>query len=130
MSNTKTKYIAAALLALVVSVGCEPEPGGGAQSSSGGETLRETDGDTTVEVIRDDATDAPPAEGRTCQSNADCGDEEMCFGPEGCDVAWTCQPLRPCTRDLVVYCGCDGERHEGSGTCPPAPYAHRGPCEG
>jgi hypothetical protein len=53
----------------------------------------------------------------------------MCIGEEGCDVAWTCQPLRPCTRDLRVYCGCDGQTFEGSGSCPARPFSRRGPCE-
>lgn len=130
MGTTGTKHVAAIALTLWMALGCEPMTEQDGTTSSGGETVRESDGDTTVEVIRDDTTDAPPAEGRTCQTSADCGDEEMCFGEAGCDTPWTCQPLRPCTRDLVVYCGCDGERHEGSGSCPPAPYAHRGACEG
>jgi len=64
----------------------------------------------------------------TCTSNADCAAGEMCSGPEGCDVPWTCGPARPCTKDLVFYCGCDGKEHQGSGSCPPAPYKHKGPC--
>jgi hypothetical protein len=64
----------------------------------------------------------------TCKSNADCGAGEMCSGAEGCDAPWTCVPSRPCTRDMVVYCGCDGQEHRGSGSCPPAPYKHKGPC--
>lgn len=79
--------------------------------------------------------DAPPletpaaeAEGTPCTSSADCAQGEMCSGPEGCDVTWTCQPAGPCTRDLVTYCGCDGQTIQGSGSCPPAPYSHRGEC--
>lgn len=64
----------------------------------------------------------------TCKSNSDCGAGEMCSGAEGCDAPWTCVPSRPCTRDLVVYCGCDGQEHRGSGSCPPAPYKHKGEC--
>ncbi len=70
----------------------------------------------------------PDAGARTCRSSADCGEGELCFGPEGCDVEWTCVPDRPCTRDLAFYCGCDGQSLTGSGSCPPAPYAHRGEC--
>jgi hypothetical protein len=66
----------------------------------------------------------------TCASSAECGQGEVCHGPEGCDVPWTCQPARPCTKDLVVYCGCDGLEHRGSGSCPPAPYKNKGPCGG
>lgn len=70
----------------------------------------------------------PQAEGTPCTSAADCAQGEMCTGPEGCDVAWTCQPSRACTRDLRPYCGCDGRTIHGSGSCPPAPYSRRGEC--
>lgn len=64
----------------------------------------------------------------TCTSNEDCGPEEMCAGPAGCDVPWTCQPHRPCTMDLRAFCSCEGETIRGSSTCPPAPYKHAGEC--
>lgn len=67
---------------------------------------------------------------RECKTSADCGDEEICAGPAGCDVPWTCQGMRPCTMDLRAYCSCDGETIQGSGSCPPAPYKHPGPCAG
>lgn len=66
--------------------------------------------------------------GRRCTSARDCADDEMCVGPEGCEVPWTCQPRRPCTRDLRPYCSCDGETVRGSGSCPPEPYRYRGEC--
>jgi len=28
----------------------------------------------------------------------------------------------------VTYCGCDGQTFQGSGSCPPRPYSHRGAC--
>lgn len=68
-------------------------------------------------------------EEETCTSQADCGDDEMCSGPAGCDIPWTCQPLRPCTKDLRQYCSCEGETVQGSGSCPPVPYKHVGPCK-
>jgi len=68
------------------------------------------------------------AEGQPCDESTECGDGLFCDGPEGCDVSWTCQPMRPCTRDLVQYCGCDGESFSGSGTCPTRPFASRGAC--
>jgi hypothetical protein len=80
---------------------------------------------TNVEEPASGAEAAPEA---GCTSDADCEDGEMCTGPEGCDVPWTCQPLRPCTRDLRPYCSCDGRTVRGSGTCPPEPYRHPGPC--
>lgn len=63
-----------------------------------------------------------------CLSNDDCEDGQMCFGPEGCDQAWNCVPMRPCTRDLVTYCSCEGTTVRGSGSCPPAPYRSRNAC--
>jgi len=63
-----------------------------------------------------------------CCAGADCAAGEDCIGPEGCGVPWTCQPQRPCTRDAVEYCSCDGRTVTGSSRCPPMPYRHRGPC--
>ncbi len=71
---------------------------------------------------------APVPEGGECSAPGQCAEGLFCAGEEGCDATWTCQPMRPCTRDLVMYCGCDGETFEGSGTCPSRPYAHRGAC--
>ena len=64
-----------------------------------------------------------------CTSSSECAQGERCTGDEGCDQLWTCQPTVGCTRDLVTYCSCGGETVQGSGSCPPEPYAHRGPCE-
>ena len=69
---------------------------------------------------------APPAV--ACTSTADCPANLECQGPRGCDVQWTCGPPRRCTRDLVTYCGCDGQELHGSGTCAPGPYRARGHC--
>ena len=66
----------------------------------------------------------------TCVSSRDCGAGQDCVGAEGCDSVWTCQPARPCTRDAVQYCSCEGETVIGSSRCPPRPYRHRGPCAG
>jgi len=67
---------------------------------------------------------------RLCRSNVDCSVGQMCAGPEGCGVPWTCQPAPPCTRDLAPYCGCDGTTFMASSTCPGRPYQHRGNCSG
>ena len=124
------RWIHGTVVVLALLVACEVQNGSGGEGSSGAEdTTRVSEGETTVELVRDEGTGAPAAEGRTCTSSADCGEDEMCIGDEGCDVAWTCQPMRPCTRDLRVYCGCDGQTFEGSGSCPPRPFASRGPCE-
>jgi hypothetical protein len=100
-----TRTLACLLLALAAACGAKTPPPAATQASS--------------------ASDAGAA---TCTSNQECGPGEMCAGPEGCEVAWTCVPARPCTRDMVIFCGCDGQEHQGSGSCPPAPYRHRGPC--
>jgi hypothetical protein len=81
----------------------------------------------TQPVVWPDA--APPdAAALVCSTGADCPSGTFCTGGEGCDIPWTCQPLRPCTRDAVEYCACDGTRIVGSSTCPPRPYAHKGAC--
>lgn len=46
-----------------------------------------------------------------------------------CDEAWSCSDEVACSRDLVSYCGCDGETFEGSSNCAPLAYAHRGACD-
>jgi hypothetical protein len=75
------------------------------------------------------AATQPVAEGgKACSSHADCATGEMCAGPEGCETAWTCVKAQACTNDAVEYCSCGGETIHGSGTCPPAPYKHRGAC--
>jgi len=80
----------------------------------------------SAEVVTGD--EGVVAQGEPCDESTECGEGLFCHGPEGCDVSWTCQPARPCTRDLVQYCGCDGETFSGSGTCPTRPFATRGPC--
>jgi hypothetical protein len=65
---------------------------------------------------------------RTCRGNVDCAAGEMCTGPEGCAIPWTCRPAPPCTRDLATYCACNGSTFMASSTCPGQPYLHRGNC--
>ena len=126
--------IAIAGMLIVSSWGCPPAETGNQeeeQTSTGGE------GETVVVVERVDENEPEPVDepaettdATTCTSSSDCPEGQLCAGEEGCDVAWTCQPPRPCTRDLVTYCGCSGETVQGSGSCPPEPYVHRGACEG
>jgi hypothetical protein len=71
---------------------------------------------------------APTSAGKECTTSADCGSGQMCDGPEGCDAKWTCQAPKPCTRDLVPYCGCDGKTVRGSSRCAPAKYSKKGEC--
>ncbi len=72
----------------------------------------------------------PPAAatGKPCASQSECGAGEMCAGPAGCDIAWSCVPAHPCTMDAMTFCSCDGKSVIGSSTCPPQPYRHRGEC--
>lgn len=81
------------------------------------------------ELERQVSPPPPGEEEETCTSNEDCEDGEMCTGPAGCDIPWTCEKARPCTRDLRQYCSCEGETIQGSGSCPPAPYKHPGACK-
>jgi len=71
--------------------------------------------------------DASRTEPRPCTTSDDCSGGS-CHGPEGCEVAWTCVPPRMCLRDLVQYCGCDGETFLAGSNCPTRPYRHRGAC--
>jgi hypothetical protein len=65
---------------------------------------------------------------RTCNSTADCPGGTMCMGPDGCGVPWTCQAPPPCTRDVALFCACDGTTFRASSTCPGRPFAYRGAC--
>ena len=100
----------------------------GAADDPGGEAPGEGEGTDEGFGLAGGETPEPLAEGTPCTRYEDCAQGEICAGPEGCDVAWTCQPSRACTRDLVTYCGCDGQTIQGSGSCPPGPYSRRGPC--
>jgi hypothetical protein len=67
--------------------------------------------------------------GPLCDSNADCGDGQMCEGV-GCEPGHgrCVDGGRMCTRDLATYCGCDGKPFQSSGSCPGARFAYRGDC--
>ncbi|APR74809.1 Hypothetical protein A7982_00155 [Minicystis rosea] len=71
---------------------------------------------------------APPGSKKSCNTSADCADGELCQGTEGCGAPWTCGPPKPCTRDNVEWCACDGTTFRGSGTCPSKPVRHKGKC--
>ncbi len=74
-------------------------------------------------------TSSPVANGGACSSSSQCADGLMCVGREGCANGASCQPSRPCTLDLMPFCGCDGATFRGSSTCPARAYRHRGACE-
>lgn len=69
---------------------------------------------------------------RTCTRSAECAPGEACTGGPGCGVPWTCGPAlgRPCTDDLAVFCGCDGQTFMDSSSCPGRPYRNPGACAG
>jgi hypothetical protein len=94
---------------------------------TGATTTPPTSGATTcrIEAIALVASTGPEGE---CEAAADCGSGEICTGPEGCAVEWTCQPAPSCSRERVEFCSCAGETFEASGDCPGRPVAHAGPC--
>lgn len=69
-------------------------------------------------------------EDRICQSNADCGRGEVCYGPSGCGVTLRCQRVRGCAGPRATFCSCDGETFEASTVCPGRNYVRRGACDG
>jgi hypothetical protein len=76
----------------------------------------------------------PPApgsvpDGGPCLDAANCA-SGICEG-QGCDEALPgiCAPrMRPCTRDLRAFCGCDGLTFRSSSSCVGRRYAAAGPC--
>ncbi len=68
--------------------------------------------------------------GESCLSTEQCRNgvcEGLGCGPMAPGV---CRPLqRACTRDLVTYCGCDGNTFRTSGSCPGARYLSKGACQ-
>jgi hypothetical protein len=68
-------------------------------------------------------------DGQLCDTSADCPEGQICEGPGCGPQQGRCVVSgRICTRDLAQYCGCEGATFTGSGTCPGARYAYRGPC--
>ena len=68
------------------------------------------------------------ANGDACTKPDDCK-SGVCEG-EGCTTGPRCVDAnRMCTRDLVFYCGCDGSRFSGSGSCAGRPYKNKGACK-
>lgn len=70
----------------------------------------------------------PPLSGaKACSAKSDCAAGQTCAFAPGCG-AGTCEPERPCTMDLVPFCGCDGQVFKASSTCPSHPFSRRGGC--
>jgi len=75
------------------------------------------------------AAGQPLPAGAACDTGTDC-QSGVCEGM-GCGSGQgVCAAAdRICTRDLVAYCGCDGQTFTASGTCSGQRYAKRGACE-
>ena len=80
-----------------------------------------------------DKGNPPPArqlaDGSACSNGGECASgtcEGMGCGPgQG-----RCMPAqRACTRDLRLYCGCDGKEFRASGSCPGQVFLHPGACD-
>jgi hypothetical protein len=68
-------------------------------------------------------------EGIACSAGKECK-SGTCEG-QGCGFnAGRCAPAsRACTKDLVQYCGCNGETFGASGSCPGRTYRAKGACK-
>jgi hypothetical protein len=94
------------------------------------------DGDTGATGGRANGVGGTGATGGSSPSSGPCFDE-ACEGscvPKDdeaavCEAEWICSEQAACSRDLVSYCGCDGETFEGSSNCAPHAFAHRGACD-
>lgn len=75
-------------------------------------------------------TRGPLALDEACSSGSQC-QSGICEGL-GCDdsaLGKCVSEERPCTYDLVPYCGCDGNTFQSSGVCAGQRYKHKGACE-
>ncbi|MEM9492460.1 MAG: hypothetical protein AAGC55_25155 [Myxococcota bacterium] len=95
-------------------------PGEPVASAGPGEPAEPASGETARE---------PAADGAACLSAADCA-SGLCEG-QGCgaEQPGVCVPAqRACTRDLVPFCGCDGQTFRSSSRCPGRRYSQTGKC--
>jgi len=81
--------------------------------------------------LQDAGTSDAGDPGMVCTAEMACTGGAICVGGPSCDTPWDCiLSTRPCTDDLVEYCGCDGAVFRDSSTCPTRPFAHMGACAG
>src|SRR5262245_37179559 len=60
-----------------------------------------------------------------CVTTDDCGADEICAGPTGCDKPWTCQPApEVCLVEAFEYCTCAGATIWGDRECIGTMVAH------
>ncbi|HUH00341.1 MAG TPA: hypothetical protein VML75_00020, partial [Kofleriaceae bacterium] len=130
---TKIRLAAGLCLAAVLLVACPPAspppvPPGAAQP--GVADPGSAPGQAPPIAATPDPADAGAlrADGEACDESSDCAGG-LCEGL-GCGQGeGVCaSSARPCTRDYVTYCGCDGQVFHGSGSCPGQRYAYRGEC--
>ncbi|MCL2823062.1 MAG: hypothetical protein FWD57_03645 [Polyangiaceae bacterium] len=76
---------------------------------------------------RDSDTSGLP-DGSACSNPGECA-SRICEG-RGCGSkqGQCVGSTRPCTRDMSLFCGCDGYEFRASSQCPGRVYANRGPC--
>ncbi len=126
-----------ALVAVIFLVGCHTSPPE-SQQPPGNDSSASAESDSPSVFVEngndgEQARGLPGPElpvGPRCDSDADCGDAMICEGVGcGSNEGRCVEKERMCTRDLAQYCGCDGRTFQGSGTCPGARFAYRGPCE-
>lgn len=118
-------------------------------SSTGGSSPSDGDGDTSTGGNHAGDGDGDAAGGSSGGQNGNgdggsggasptgiCFDEPCtgaCAPAEGaelsCSSDWQCLSVLVCTRDIVSYCGCDGDTFEASSSCPPFAYAYEGACD-
>lgn len=113
--------------------GAADDPGEGeGEGQAEGEVDGEDEGAPEAEDGDETGGGSGPSlpDGAGCNTAADCSSGEVCEGMGCGEGEGRCAPAdRICTRDLALYCGCDGAEFQSSGTCPGDRYAHRGPCE-
>lgn len=105
-------------------------------ASASGESARRRGASDAIAATRPAAPERPTASDavssteRLCASSRDCRRGEVCEGPEGCGMTWTCRrPAARCNPDTQVFCDCDMNTFRASMNCPGRPYAHRGSCD-
>lgn len=107
----------------------QPPPGAGPVASDGGDAPTVVDSSEAGEGAAKPVPGPELPTGARCDSNADCGAEELCEGIGcGAQEGRCVTNARMCTRDLATYCGCDGSEFQSSGSCPGQRFAYRGSC--
>lgn len=103
---------------------------GGRETGTGGDDGEGVDGGPGEGSGGKPSRQPVAANGASCTTADDC-ESGVCEGLGCGDDGGTCvSPARPCTRDLVAYCDCDGITFQASGSCPGQRFASEGACAG